>query len=232
MEILLVEDDSAVVSLIRRGLSELNFNISVALNGLTGLEMAVSGSYDLIILDVMLPGMDGLKVCRNIRQKKKNVPILILSALDQPEDIVDGFKSDADDYLTKPFNMEELKARVSRFSRKIGQTSRVEENNNLKFADLILDYSSKIAKRQDVDIALTATEFRLLEFLMKNQRRVVSRIDILESVWGMDFNLSTNVVDVYINYLRNKIDKGYNKKLLHTVVGMGYVLREIDEIKN
>ncbi|MGJ1386444.1 response regulator transcription factor [Sphingobacterium spiritivorum] len=232
MEILLVEDDSAVVSLIRRGLSELNFNISVALNGLTGLEMAVSGSYDLIILDVMLPGMDGLRVCRNIRQQKKNVPILILSALDQPEDIVDGFKSDADDYLTKPFNMEELKARVSRFSRKIGQTSRAEENNNLEFADLILDYSSKIAKRQDVDIALTATEFRLLEFLMKNQKRVVSRIDILESVWGMDFNLSTNVVDVYINYLRNKIDKGYNKKLLHTVVGMGYVLREIDEIKN
>lgn len=232
MEILLVEDDSAVVSLIRRGLSELNFNISVALNGLTGLEMAVSGNYDLIILDVMLPGMDGLRVCRNIRQQKKNVPILILSALDQPEDIVDGFKSDADDYLTKPFNMEELKARVSRFSRKIGQTSKVEENSNLEFADLILDYSSKIAKRQDVDIALTATEFRLLEFLMKNQKRVVSRIDILESVWGMDFNLSTNVVDVYINYLRNKIDKGYNKKLLHTVVGMGYVLRDIDEIKN
>ncbi|EEI92440.1 response regulator receiver domain protein [Sphingobacterium spiritivorum ATCC 33300] len=232
MEILLVEDDSAVVSLIRRGLSELNFNISVALNGLTGLEMAVSGSYDLIILDVMLPGMDGLRVCRNIRQQKKNVPILILSALDQPEDIVDGFKSDADDYLTKPFNMEELKARVSRFSRKIGQTSKVEENSNLEFADLTLDYSSKIAKRQDVDIALTATEFRLLEFLMKNQKRVVSRIDILESVWGMDFNLSTNVVDVYINYLRNKIDKGYNKKLLHTVVGMGYVLRDIDEIKN
>ncbi|MGJ1266617.1 response regulator transcription factor [Sphingobacterium spiritivorum] len=232
MEILLVEDDSAVVSLIRRGLSELNFNISVALNGLTGLEMAVSGNYDLIILDVMLPGMDGLRVCRNIRQQKKNVPILILSALDQPEDIVDGFKSDADDYLTKPFNMEELKARVSRFSRKIGQTSKVEENSNLEFADLILDYSSKIAKRQDVDIALTATEFRLLEFLMKNQKRVVSRIDILESVWGMDFNLSTNVVDVYINYLRNKIDKGYDKKLLHTVVGMGYVLRDIDEIKN
>ncbi|QQT26702.1 response regulator transcription factor [Sphingobacterium spiritivorum] len=232
MEILLVEDDSAVVSLIRRGLSELNFNISVALNGLTGLEMAVSGSYDLIILDVMLPGMDGLKVCRNIRQQKKNVPILILSALDQPEDIVDGFKSDADDYLTKPFNMEELKARVSRFSRKISHTGIVEENTNLQFADLTLDYSSKIAKRQDADIALTATEFRLLEFLMKNQKRVVSRIDILEGVWGMDFNLSTNVVDVYINYLRNKIDKGYNKKLLHTVVGMGYVLRDIDEIKN
>lgn len=232
MEILLVEDDSALVSLIRRGLSELNFNISVALNGLTGLEMALSGDYDLIILDIMLPGMDGLKVCRNIRQQKKQVPILILSALDQPEDIVDGFKNDADDYLTKPFNMEELKARVSRFSRKMNHAGQVEEINNLQFADLILDYTSKIAQRQHADIALTATEFRLLEFLMKNPKRVVSRMDILEHVWGMDFNLSTNVVDVYINYLRNKIDKGYDKKLLHTVVGMGYVLKEIDEVKN
>lgn len=232
MEILLVEDDSALVSLIRRGLSELDFNISVALNGLTGLDMALSGDYDLIILDIMLPGMDGLKVCRNIRLQKKHVPILILSALDQPEDIVDGFKNDADDYLTKPFNMEELKARVSRFSRKISQISPPEETENLQFSDLTLDYHSKIAQRQHINIALTATEFRLLEFLMKNPKKVVSRMDILENVWGMDFNLSTNVVDVYINYLRNKIDKGYEKKLLHTVVGMGYVLKEIDAVKN
>lgn len=232
MEILLVEDDSALVSLIRRGLSELDFNISVALNGLTGLDMALSGDYDLIILDIMLPGMDGLKVCRNIRLQKKHVPILILSALDQPEDIVDGFKNDADDYLTKPFNMEELKARVSRFSRKISQISPPEETENLQFSDLTLDYHSKIAQRQHINIVLTATEFRLLEFLMKNPKKVVSRMDILENVWGMDFNLSTNVVDVYINYLRNKIDKGYEKKLLHTVVGMGYVLKEIDAVKN
>ncbi len=232
MEILLVEDDSALVSLIRRGLSELDVNISVALNGLTGLDMALSGDYDLIILDIMLPGMDGLKVCRNIRLQKKHVPILILSALDQPEDIVDGFNNDADDYLTKPFNMEELKARVSRFSRKISQISPAKETENLQFSDLTLDYDSKIAQRQHINIALTATEFRLLEFLMKNPKKVVSRMDILENVWGMDFNLSTNVVDVYINYLRNKIDKGYEKKLLHTVVGMGYVLKEIDAVKN
>ncbi len=232
MEILLIEDDSAVVSLIRRGLSDLDFNISVALNGLTGLEMAMAGAYDLIILDIMLPGMDGLKVCRNIRLANKQVAILILSALDQPEDIVDGFKNDADDYLTKPFNMEELKARVSRFSRKVVAVEKNEASINLSFSELTLDYDSKIARRKDNEINLTATEFRLLEYLMKNQRKVVSRVDILESVWGMDFNLSTNVVDVYINYLRNKIDKGYNKKLLHTVVGMGYVLKEVDEVKN
>jgi len=232
LEILLIEDDSAVVSLIRRGLSDLDFNISVALNGLTGLEMAMAGAYDLIILDIMLPGMDGLKVCRNIRLANKQVAILILSALDQPEDIVDGFKNDADDYLTKPFNMEELKARVSRFSRKVVAVEKNEASINLSFSELTLDYDSKIARRKDNEINLTATEFRLLEYLMKNQRKVVSRVDILESVWGMDFNLSTNVVDVYINYLRNKIDKGYNKKLLHTVVGMGYVLKEVDEVKN
>jgi two-component system, OmpR family, copper resistance phosphate regulon response regulator CusR len=232
MEILLIEDDSSVVSLIRRGLSDLNFNISVALNGLTGLEMARAGNYDLIILDIMLPGMDGLKVCQNIRSSNREVSILILSALDQPEDIVDGFKYDADDYLTKPFNMDELRARVSRFSRKIGLIEKAERPNNLNFSDLVLDYDSRIAIRQNNEIILTATEFRLLEFLIKNQKKVVSRMDILESVWGMDFNLSTNVVDVYINYLRNKIDKGYDKKLLHTVVGMGYVLKEIDEAKN
>lgn len=228
----MIEDDSAVVSLIHRGLSDLNFNFSVALDGLTGLEMAIKGSYDLIILDILLPSLDGLKVCRNIRQVNKQVSILILSALDQPQDIVDGFQNDADDYLTKPFNMDELRARVSRFSRKVTIVENVEGGSQLSFSELTLDYDSKLVRRQEHEINLTATEFRLLEYLLKNPKKVVSRIDILESVWGMDFNLSTNVVDVYMNYLRNKIDKGYDKKLLHTVVGMGYVLKEIDEIKD
>ncbi|MFD2598680.1 response regulator transcription factor [Sphingobacterium corticis] len=232
MEILLVEDDTAVVSLIRRGLAELDINISVALNGPSGLEMALANAYDLIILDVMLPGMDGLKVCRNIRKANDQVPILILSALDQPEDIVDGFENDADDYLTKPFNMEELKARVSRFSRKRNQAPEVLKSNLLVFADLTLDLDSKTAKRANNQIALTATEFRLLEYLIRNAKRVVSRMDILENVWSMEFNLSTNVVDVYVNYLRNKVDKGYEKKLLHTMVGMGYVLKDPDETAN
>ena len=232
MEILLIEDDTAVVSLIRRGLADLNFNISVSLNGATGLEMALSNTYDLIILDVMLPGMDGLKVCKKIRENGSQVPVLILSALDQPEDIVDGFENDADDYLTKPFNMAELKARVSRLSRKKVEIIEKPKENTLTFGDLTLDLDGKSASRAGNPIALTATEFRLLEYLIRSAKRVVSRIDILENVWSMEFNLSTNVVDVYINYLRNKIDKGYEKKLLHTKVGMGYILKDPDETAN
>lgn len=232
MEILLIEDDTAVVSLIRRGLADPNFNISVALSGLSGLEMALSTTYDLIILDIMLPGMDGLKVCKKIREHGRQVPVLILSALDQPEDIVDGFENDADDYLTKPFNMSELKARVGRFLRKRADPIEKEQRNLLSLADLHLDLDSKSAARAGNPIALTATEFRLLEYLIRNAKRVVSRMDILENVWDMEFNLSTNVVDVYINYLRNKIDKGFDRKLLHTKVGMGYILKDPDETAN
>ncbi|MFD2742107.1 MULTISPECIES: response regulator transcription factor [Sphingobacterium] len=232
MEILLIEDDTAVVSLVRRGLADPNFNISVALSGTSGLDMALSNVYDLIILDIMLPGMDGLKVCKQIREHGRQVPVLILSALDQPEDIVDGFENDADDYLTKPFNMTELKARVSRFLRKKTDSKEKLQPNTLSLADLHLDLDSKSAKRAGNPIALTATEFRLLEYLIRNAKRVVSRMDILENVWHMEFNLSTNVVDVYINYLRNKIDKGFDKKLLHTKVGMGYILKDPDEATN
>ncbi len=232
MEILLIEDDTALVSLIRRGLADPSFNISVALSGPSGLEMALSNTYDLIILDIMLPGMDGLKVCKKIREHGRQVPVLILSALDQPEDIVDGFENDADDYLTKPFNMAELKARVSRFLRKKTDPVEKEQKNLLSLADLHLDLNGKSASRAGNSIALTATEFRLLEYLIRNAKRVVSRLDILENVWDMEFNLSTNVVDVYINYLRNKIDKGFDKKLLHTKVGMGYILKDPDETAN
>ncbi|QBQ42670.1 response regulator transcription factor [Sphingobacterium psychroaquaticum] len=225
MEILLVEDETAVISLIRRGLNSLGCNISVALNGKTGLAMALSNSYDLIILDVMLPEMSGFEVCRKIRQSNKKVPILILSALDQTEDIVEGFSSDADDYLTKPFNLEELRARVQRYGRKSTSTQRTIDDDLLSIADLTLNTARKTVVRGDKNVVLTATEFRLLEYLLNNKNIVLSRIDILEAVWGIGFNMSTNVVDVYMNYLRKKIDKDHRAKLLHTIVGMGYVLR-------
>ncbi|WP_222539178.1 response regulator transcription factor [Pedobacter polysacchareus] len=226
MKILLIEDEIAVVSLIKRSLMDENIDldISVAMDGLTGLKMAGMNHFDLIILDIMLPGMDGLEVCRNIRLTDPDVPIIILSALNQTEDIVAAFNLDADEYLTKPFKIDELKARVFRKSRKSG-TVRTTPANLLSISDLVLDKDSKSVTRAGKVIVLTATEHRLLEYLMQHMNRIITRVDILEEVWGMNFNLSTNVVDVYLNYLRKKIDKNFSPKLIHTVIGMGYVLR-------
>lgn len=223
MELLLIEDEPSVISLIERGLKEEGYNISIAMDGYTGLKMAGLNHYDLILLDVMLPGMNGLDVCKNIRMSNNEIPIIILTALNQTEDIVAAFERDADDYLTKPFRLEELKARINRYSRKSKTVS--EQKNMLTFDDLQLDRDSKSVQRGNTPIILTATEFRLLEFLMLNRNKVLTRIDILEEVWGMDVDLSTNVVDVYVNYLRKKIDKQFARKLIHTVIGMGYVIR-------
>ncbi|MDM1295463.1 response regulator transcription factor [Sphingobacterium sp. N143] len=223
MELLLIEDEPSVISLIERGLKEEGYNISIAMDGYTGLKMAGLNHYDLILLDVMLPGMNGLDVCRNIRMANNEVPIIILTALNQTEDIVEAFDRDADDYLTKPFRLEELKARINRYNRK--SKTVIEQKNVLTFDDLQLDRDSKSVQRGGSPIILTATEFRLLEFLMLNRNKVLTRIDILEEVWGMDVDLSTNVVDVYVNYLRKKIDKQFSRKLIHTVIGMGYVIR-------
>ena len=223
MELLLVEDESSVISLIQRGLKYEDFQISVATDGLSGLKLASSKKFDLIILDVMLPNMNGLDVCRQIRKFDEDVPILILTALDQTEDVVEAFNRDADDYMTKPFKLEELRARIHRQLRKVSS------NNNpqqiIQLDGLILDRLSKSVSRDNKIISLTATEFRLLEYLMINRNKVISRMDILENVWEMDVNMNTNVVDVYVNYLRKKIDKKYANKLIHTVIGMGYVMR-------
>lgn len=224
MEILLIEDESSVISLIQRGLRYEDFCISVAVDGISGLQMAKSSKYDLIILDLMLPGMNGLDVCRQIRSFDQKVPILILTALDQTEDVVEAFSRDADDYMTKPFKLEELKARIHRQLRKSSSHNN-QVNELIQIDDLVLDRSSKHVARSGNSIILTATEFRLLEYLMIHKNKVLSRIDILDKVWGMDVNLSTNVVDVYVNYLRKKVDKNFEKKMIHTVIGMGYVLR-------
>ncbi|PRD56186.1 response regulator transcription factor [Sphingobacterium gobiense] len=223
MEILLIEDEPSVISLIERGLKGENHRISIAMDGFTGLKMAGLNRYDLIILDVMLPGMNGLDVCKNIRMANEEVPILILSALNQTEDIVEAFNRDADDYLTKPFKLDELRARVNRFSRRA--TNRKSTSNTVSIGNLVIDRDSKTVTRGNTPIILTATEYRLLEYLLINKNKVLSRVDILEKVWSMDFNMGTNVVDVYVNYLRKKIDHPFEKKLIHTVIGMGYVLR-------
>lgn len=227
MKILLIEDESAVVSLIERGLKEKGLEVSVAMDGSTGLEMVKNHSFNLLILDIMLPGMNGIQVCKEIRSAGIDVPILMLTALGSTENIVTGLDNGADDYMVKPFKINELLARVNALGRRsVKKGNEVNLNNSLHIANLKLDTDAKIAMRDDQVISLTSTEYKLLEFFMRNQSRVLSRMEILENVWDIDFNLGTNVVDVYVNYLRKKIDKNREDKLIHTMIGMGYMMKE------
>ncbi len=227
-KILLVEDEVNVVSFIKKGLTEENFEVSVALDGNTGIQMASKGEYDLIILDIMLPDKNGIDVCRELRNSQVQVPILFLTALNTADNIALGLNSGADDYLAKPFKFIELVARVKALLRRANQGGgEIKSKENLYVvANLKVDDTSKTVERNGELISLTATEYRLLVTLIKNKGKVLSRVDLLESAWDINFNLATNVVDVYINYLRKKLDSAYEPKLIHTVIGMGYVLRE------
>ncbi|MBE7174871.1 MAG: response regulator transcription factor [Mucilaginibacter polytrichastri] len=223
MNILLVEDEPGIASVIQRGLSDEGHKVSIAMDGKTGLDMAQRHGFDVLIMDVMLPQMNGVDVCRNLRAQKVQTPVLMLTALGTTENVVTGLDSGADDYMVKPFKLAELSARLRSLTRR---NPAAEPGNTLHIGDLLLDDDAKTVTRRGQAIALTATEFRLLFFLLKNQGRVLSRIQILDNVWDIDFNMGTNVVDVYINYLRNKVDKPFDQKLIHTVVGMGYVMKE------
>ena len=218
-----MEDEPKVVSLIKRGLEGEGFEFTVAMDGYTALKMAGLNQYDLILLDVMVPGMSGLEVCKNIRDADPNTPILILSALGATEDIIAGFENLADDYMVKPFNLAELRVRMQSLVRRSNRS--LAQQNVVTLADLSVNFDTMEVTRNNKVISLTVTEFRLLEYLLKNKRKVLPRLDILESVWGADFDMGTNVVDVYINYLRKKIDKDFTPRLIHTVVGIGYVMR-------
>jgi len=227
-KILLVEDESHVVSFIRKGLTEEGFEVSVALDGGTGLRMFHGGTFDVIILDIMLPDITGLEVCKAIREQDKLTPILFLTALGTAENVAIGLDSGADDYLVKPFKFIELVARIRTLLRRMELTTGMEakEEHIFRAGDLELNDDTKAVTRDGREISLTSTEYRLLHFLLRNKGRVVSRVDILEDVWGVNFDMGTNVVDVYVNYLRKKMDNGYDDKLIHTVIGMGYALRE------
>ena len=231
MKILLIEDEPGLVSVIARGLTEAGMEISVAADGATGLEMALKHTFDLIILDIMLPGINGIQVCREIRKKDSSIAILMLTALSSTENIVTGLDSGADDYLVKPFKFVELEARIRTLIRR--SKGAVPPSNTIRVDSLELDTQSRVARRDGKTIVLTATEYRLLEYFAQNQNMVLSRIQILENVWDIDFNMGTNVVDVYVNYLRKKIDNGYPVKLIHTVFGMGYIFKaeEVHENK-
>ncbi len=225
MNLLIVEDEPSIVSVISRGLAAEGFHISVAPDGLIGAEMVKNNHFDLIILDIMLPGINGIALCKLIKKEKPNLPIIMLTALGTTENVVNGLDNGADDYMIKPFKFEELFARIRMLMRRYQDKSQNDEL--IHISDLQVNLSAKTVKRNNEAITLTATEYRLLEFMAKNKYKILSRIDILENVWDIDFNLGTNVVDVYVNYLRKKIDKDTQQKLIHTVIGLGYVLKEI-----
>ncbi|MFA4934196.1 MAG: response regulator transcription factor [Candidatus Omnitrophota bacterium] len=222
MRILLVEDEIKMASFIQRGLKEEDYVVDVANDGEKALFQAEINPYDLIILDVILPVKDGITVCRELRSKKINVPILMLTSKDRVRDKVLGLNSGADDYLAKPFAFEELLARISALLRR----NKTDKTGILKIADLELDQLKHKVARAEKEIILTSKEFALLEYLMLNATHVVTRTMISEHVWHEDFDSFTNVIDVYMNFLRNKIDKGHRKQLIHTIHGKGYILRE------
>lgn len=227
-KILLVEDDPEVASFIDKGLTEAGYDVSVSFDGTSGYKLAASGGFDLIILDVMLPGISGLEICRGIREQSKTVGILLLTALGNPENIVTGLNSEADDYLVKPFKFVELLARIKSILRRaeMAQQQNVTAEEVYKVADLEVNHYRRTVKRAGQIIPLTSTEYRLLLLLIKNPGRVYSRLEILDEVWDVNFNMNTNVVDVYVNYLRKKIERDKPEKLIHTIIGMGYVLKE------
>lgn len=226
--ILLIEDEISVVTFIKKGLTEEGYEVSVSLTGEVGFQMASSFQYDLIILDIMLPDKNGLEVCKSIRQNNVKTPILFLTALGTTENVVIGLNSGADDYLVKPFKFIELHARINALIRRNEQSGSDDSpapQHIYQIDDLVINDDSKVVTRNNENITLTATEYRLLLALIRNRGKVLSRLDLLESAWDINFDLGTNLVDVYINYLRKKIDAQSPNKLIHTVVGMGYVLK-------
>lgn len=222
-KILLIEDEPKIAEFIKRGLQSEGYTMLVALDGETGLEMAFNDLPDLIILDVMLPDIDGLIVCRQIRQAELQTPILMLTAKDAVPDRVAGLEAGADDYLVKPFAFEELLARIRALSRR---KAPIETEGPLTFSDLTLDPSTRMGKRGERNIELTAKEYDLLELFMRHPRQVLTRDQIYERIWGYDFGGESNIIEVYIRYLRSKLEAEGEPRLLHTVRGVGYALRE------
>lgn len=226
MNILVVEDEQKVAAFLKSGLAEQGYNIDLAYDGYTGEKLALGKDYSLVILDVIIPMVNGIELCRKLKTIKPEIPILMLTALGTTDDKVAGFDSGADDYLVKPFEFKELVARIKALTKR----SLLQQTNNapniLKVGDLELDIDRKVAIRDGKTISLTAKEFLLLEYLMRNKNRVVSRPDIAEHVWDVTFDTGTNVVEVYVNILRKKIDKDFPVKLIQTRIGLGYVMQE------
>ena len=222
MKILLVEDELKLATFIKTGLEEQACEVAVAYDGTLGRQLATSHAYDVIVLDVNLPGLNGFALTRALRQEGSKTPILMLTALGSVDDKLTGFEAGADDYLLKPFEFRELMARLRALHKRGGENGAAV----LRVADLELNLGTKMAVRGGRRIELTAKEFSLLEYLMRNRDRVVSRVDIAEKVWDIHFDTGTNTIDVYVNFLRKKIDKDFDRKLIHTVIGRGYIFKD------
>ncbi|HTA81500.1 MAG TPA: response regulator transcription factor [Bacteroidia bacterium] len=223
MNILLIEDEQEVSSFIKKGLEEQQYTVTTTDTGTVGLNIAITKDFDLIILDLMLPGIDGLEICKTLRGAKKTTPIIILTALSSLKDKVRGLENGADDYITKPFHFDELLARIKVHIRR---QNTVIPDKMYVTGDLTMNCYKRKVYRNEKEIVLTAKEFTLLELLMANKNQILSRNTIARAVWGVNFDNGSNLIDVYMNFLRNKIDKGSEKKLLQTVVGVGYVIRD------
>ena len=225
IKILLIEDEKKIADTLSKGLSELDYYVEKAYDGKIGLRLFESNSFNLVITDINLPGINGYDLAKTIRSRNQHIPIMMLTALSTTDDKIEGFDAGADDYLVKPFEFKELLVRIRALLKRT-MHQHLPAGNILKVADLELNVDSKEVTRDGVLINLTAKEFQLLEYFMRNRNRLVSRVDIAEKVWDVDFDTKTNVIDVYVNFLRKKIDKDFDPKLIHTQVGMGYIMKE------
>lgn len=223
MKLLLIEDDTRIADLIKRGLEEQSFSVTIAYDGSMGKKLVLTGEYEMVITDIILPGINGIDLCREIRTFQPDIPILMLTALGTTDDKVEGFDAGADDYLVKPFDLRELHARIRALQKRKGVTA---QGFLLKYDDLELNLYTKTVKRNNQPISLTPKELKLLEYLMRNPERVLSRTEIAEKVWGTTFDTGTNFIDVYINYLRKKIDRDFQVKLIHTKSGLGFIMQK------
>ncbi|WP_212005632.1 response regulator transcription factor [Chitinophaga sp. HK235] len=224
MKILVIEDEERVGTLIRRGLEEQGYTVTLAWDGEAGLKLALGGGFDLVITDIVLPRINGLELSRAVRAALPSIPILMLTALGTTDDKVEGFDAGADDYLVKPFDLRELLVRIrALLKRNHGVVT--PQAAVLRYADLEMDLQTKSVTRNGMEINLTPKEFRLLEYMLQNKERVLSRAEIAENVWETHFDTGTNFIDVYINYLRKKVDKAFEVKLIHTKPGMGFIFK-------
>jgi two-component system copper resistance phosphate regulon response regulator CusR len=224
MNILLIEDERKTIQYIKKGLEEHGYEVDTAEDGKSGKNLAFRNEYNLIITDVIMPELSGTDLCKELRDAKNETPILMLTALGDTDDVVAGLDSGADDYLAKPFEFKELLARIRSLTKR--QPKLPVNENQIRFADLTLDLNSKSVVRAGKKIELTSKEFSLLEYFLRNQGRVIPRAELSKHVWNVDFDTGTNMVEVYVNYLRKKIDKDFESKLIHTQFGMGYILKE------
>jgi len=225
MRILLVEDEKKIAETLRKGLTEQHYEVDVAYDGVAGKNLFDANPYDLAILDINLPLLNGFELARYIRSYNEEILVIMLTAMNTTEDKIEGFEAGADDYIVKPFDFQELLVRIKALLKRLHHQPGA-GSNLLKVGDLVMNLDSKEVTREGRAIPLTAKEFQLLEYFIRNKNKVVSRIDIAMNVWDIDFDTKTNVIDVYVNFLRKKIEKDFSSKLIYTQVGMGYVLKE------